>query len=169
MLVCRPLLAAPLLALVALACGGGADETDPAAVDAAYARDVCLAYFSYEDRLSERLEGVGTPWSENAGEYEAVAAESATAWIDGLRAATPPDDIAEFHVDQVARLAAWLDGRPPADMADQPEPPREALDRLGEVFRGIPECEGLPPPAWLLADFRNGIMLGRAQTGIEGE
>lgn len=165
----RLLLVAPLLALVALACGGGADEIDPVAVDAAYARDVCLAYFAYEDRLSEQIDSIPTPLSENAGEYEAVVAESAAAWLGGLRAATPPDDIAEFHADQVARLAAWLEERPPADTADQPEPPREALDRLGEVFRGIPDCEGIPPPAWLLADFRNGIMLGRAQTGIEGE
>ena len=99
--------------------------------------------------------------------------ESAAAWLDGLRAATPPGDMAEHHADRVARLAAWLaagrEGRPPPDTADQPEPPREALDRLGEAFREVPECEGLPPPTWLLGDFRSGIMLGSAQTGEEGE
>lgn len=162
-------LAAPLIALVALACGGGADEVDPA-VDAAYARDTCLAYLAYEELLGGKLEAVGT---QNAGEYEAVVVESATAWLDGLRVATPPGDLAEYHADLVARLAAWLaawrEGRPPPDTADQPEPPRETLDRLGEVFREVPECEGLPPPAWLLADFRNGIMLGSAQLGEEGE
>lgn len=162
-------LAAPLIALVALACGGGADEVDPA-VDAAYARDTCLAYLAYEDLLGGKLEAVGT---QNAGEYEAVVVESATAWLDGLRAASPPGDMAAYHADLVARLADWLaawgEGSPPPDTADQPEPPRETLDRLGEVFREIPECEGLPPPSWLLADFRSGIQLGMAQTGEEGE
>lgn len=166
-------LATPLIALVALACGGGADEADPAAVDAAYARDACLAYLAYEDLLGGNLEAVETPWSENAGEYEAAVVESAAAWLDGLRAATPPGDMAEHHADRVARLADWLaawrEGRPPPDTADQPEPPREPLGRLGEVFREVPECEGLPPPAWLLGDFRRGIMLGSAQTGEEGE
>ena len=169
---CFPL-AAPLIALVAMACGGGADEVDPA-VDAAYARDACLAYLAYEDLLGGNLEAVGT---QNVEEYEAVIVNSATAWLDGLRAATPPGDMAEYHADLVARLADWLaawlavwrEGSPPPDTADQPEPPRETLDRLGEVFGEVPACEGLPPPSWLLADFRNGIMLGWAQTGEEGE
>ena len=173
MLARRFPLATPLIALVALACGGGADEVDPAAVDAAYVRDACLAYLAYEDLLRGNLEAVGTPGSESTGEYEAVVAESAAAWLDGLRAATPPDDMAAYHADLVARLAAWLadwrEGRPPPDTADQPEPPRETLDRLDEVFREVPECEGLPPPAWLLADFRSGIQLGMAQLGNEGE
>ncbi len=166
-------LAAPLIALVALACGGGADEIDPAAVDAAYARDACLAYLAWEDLLRGNLEAVETPWSEHAGEYEAAVVESAAAWLDGLRAATPPDDMAEHHADRVARLADWLaawrEGRPPPDTTDQPEPPREPLDRLGEVFLEVPDCEGLPPPAWLLGDFQRGIALGVAQTGEEGE
>ena len=162
-------LATPLIALMALACGGGADEVDPAAVDAAYARDVCLAYLAYEDLLGGNLEAVETPWSEHAGEYEAAVVESAAAWLDGLREAAPPGDMAEFHADRVARLADWLEGRPLPDMAGQPEPPREPLDRLGAVFREVPECEGLPPPAWLLGDFRRGIALGSAQTGEEGE
>ena len=184
MLVRRFPLAAPLIALVALACGGGADEVDPAAVDAAYVRDACLAYLAWEDLLRGNLEAVETPWSENTGEYEAVIVESAAAWLEGLRAATPPDDLAEHHADRVARLAehhadrvarladwlaAWREGRPPPDTADQPESPLEALDRLGEVFREVPECEGLPPPAWLLGDFQRGIALGMAQTGDEGE
>ena len=147
MLVRRFPLAAPLIALVALACGGGADEVDPAAVDAAYARDACLAYLAYEDLLRGNLEAVATPGSENAGEYEAAVAESATAWLDGLRAATPPDDLSSHHADHVARLADWLaawrEGRPPPDTTDQPEPPREP----GPPRRGLPRGSRVRGPA----------------------
>lgn len=175
---------AGLIALLALACGGGG-----ASADEAYLRDLCTANRDLESAMlrgliGDRLTGGDSPADDPAGTLAAVLAPVGD-WIEALRAATPPDDMTAFHeaaLDALDGLLALFadageagaDGEDEgmdalfglfagfADLPEIPDPPQEALDRLDEASAEVAECgEGLIA-SQLLEQFLNGFADGFA-------
>ena len=87
---------AGLVALLALACGGGGSSTDEA-----YLRALCTANNDLESvvlrgLIGDRLAGGDAP-DDDPAETLAAILDPVGDWIEALRAATPPDDVAAFH------------------------------------------------------------------------
>lgn len=178
-----------LIALVALACGGGG-----ASADEAYLRDLCTANRDFESAvlrglIGDRLTGGDAPADDPADTLAAIL-EPVEGWIEALRAATPPDDVAAFHeaaldaLDGLLALFADVGGAGAeggdaegedagmdalfglfagfAALTAIPDPPQEALDRLDEASADVSECgEGLIA-GQLLDQFLGGFADGFA-------
>ena len=183
-----------LIALLAFACDGGG-----ASADETYLRDLCTANRELESAvlrglIGDRLTGGDAP-ADDPAEALAMILEPVGDWIEAMRAATPPDDVAAFHeaaLDALdGLLALFADaGEANAEDADAegagmdaffglfagfaalteiPDPPREALDRLDEASDEVSECGGGLLAGQLLDQFLNGFADGFAIAADEGD
>ncbi len=183
----------PLIALVALACGGGGDSADET-----YLRDLCDANRALEGAvlggiIGNALEGGDSP-AEDPADMLAAFIDPMRDWVEALRAVTPPDDMADFHaaalhaVDGLLALFAEADGEADGDDAESegmdallglfagfgaltaiPDPPQEALDRLSEAAGEVSECNRGLLAGQLLDQFLGGFADGFAITDGDGE
>lgn len=180
---------AGLVALLALACGGGGSSTDEA-----YLRALCTANNDLESAvlrglIGDRLAGGDAPDDDPAETLAAILAPVGD-WIEALRAATPPDDVAAFHeaaLDALdGLLALFADAGEAgaegegdegmdalfglfagfATLTEIPDPPREALDRLDEASAEVSECGDGLIAGQLLDQFLGGFADG---FGIEAD
>ena len=186
-------LTAPLIALVALACSDGG-----ASVDETYLRDLCDANRALEGAvlggiIGNALEGGDSP-ADDPADMLASFIDPLREWVEALRAATPPDDMAAFHtaaldaVEGLLALFADMDAEADGDDADDdegldallglfagfgalsaiPDPPREALDRLSEAADEVSECNRGLLAGQLLDQFLSGFADGFAITDGDG-
>ena len=185
-----------LIALLAFACGGGG-----ASADETYLRDLCTANRELESAvlrglIGDRLTGGDAP-ADDPAETLAMILEPVGDWIEAVRAATPPDDVAAFHeaaLDALDGLLALFADASDADEAgaegedaegagmdaffglfagfaaltEIPDPPREALDRLDEASDEVSECGGGLLAGQLLDQFLNGFEDGFGIAADEG-
>ena len=186
-------LTAPLIALAALACSDGG-----ASVDETYLRDLCDANRALEGAvlggiIGNALEGGGDP-ADDPADMLASFIDPLREWVEALRAATPPDDMAAFHtaaldaVEGLLALFADLDAETEGDDAGDdegldallglfagfgaltaiPDPPQEALDRLSEAVDEVSECNRGLLAGQLLDQFLSGFADGFAITDDGG-
>lgn len=186
-------LTAPLIALAALACSDGG-----ASVDETYLRDLCDANRALEGAvlggiIGNALEGGDDP-ADDPADMLASFIDPLREWVEALRAATPPDDMAEFHaaaldaVEGLLALFADLDAEADGDDADDdegmdallglfagvgalttiPDPPQEALDRLSAAADEVSECNRGLLAGQLLDQFLSGFADGFAITDDGG-
>lgn len=186
-------LTAALIALAALACSDGG-----ASVDETYLRDLCDANRALEGAvlggiIGNALEGGDSP-ADDPADMLASFIDPLREWVDALRAATPPDDMAEFHaaalnaVEGLLALFADMDAEADGDDADDdegldallglfagfgalsaiPDPPQEALDRLSEAADEVSECNRGLLAGQLLDQFLSGFADGFAITDGNG-
>lgn len=181
----------PLIALVALACGGGGDSADET-----YLRDLCDANRALEGAvlggiIGNALEGGDSP-AEDPADMLAAFIDPMRDWVEALRAVTPPDDMAAFHaatLDAVdGLLALFAEAETDGDDAESegmdallglfagfgaltaiPDPPQEALDRLSEAADEVPECNRGLLAGQLLDQFLGGFADGFAITDGDGD
>ena len=184
----------PLIALAALACSDGG-----ASVDETYLRDLCDANRALEGAvlggiIGNALESGDSPADDPADMLASFIAPLRE-WVDALRAATPPDDMAEFHaaalnaVDGLLALFADMDAEADGDDAGDddegldallglfagfgalsaiPDPPQEALDRLSEAADEVSGCNRGLLAGQLLDQFLSGFADGFAITDGNG-
>ena len=184
----------PLIALAALACGDGG-----ASVDETYLRDLCDANRALEGAvlggiIGNALEGGDSP-ADDPADMLASFIDPLREWVDALRAATPPDDMAEFHaaalnaVEGLLALFADMDAEADGDDAGDddegldallglfagfgalsaiPDPPQEALDRLSAAVDEVSECNRGLLAGQLLDQFLSGFADGFAITDGNG-
>lgn len=182
-----------LIALLAFACGGGGTSADET-----YLRDLCTANRELESAvlrglIGDRLTGGDSP-ADDPADALAMILEPVGDWIEAMRGATPPDDVAAFHeaaLDALdGLLALFADaGEAGAEGEDAegagmdaffglfagfaalteiPDPPREALDRLDEASDEVSECGGGLLAGQLLDQFLNGFADGFGIATDEG-
>lgn len=179
-----------LIALLAFACGGGG-----ASADETYLRDLCTANRELESAVLRGLIGDRLTGGDDPADALAMILEPVGDWIEAVRAATPPDDVAAFHeaaLDALdGLLALFADaGEAGAEGEDAegagmdaffglfagfaalteiPDPPQEALDRLDEASDEVSECGGGLLAGQLLDQFLNGFADGFAIATDEGD
>jgi len=135
-------------------------------VDATYLRDICVAGNDLQAAMFTaviRLETEGGD-PEDPEAFGELFVEPLAGFLEALREFTPPDDMADYHAavlvqyEAVVTLFATmaeggddLEGEDPLELllggmleglAELPELPVEALDRLNEVAATVPECAG---------------------------
>lgn len=172
---------AGLIALLALACGGGGSSDDEA-----YLRDLCTANNDLESAMlrgliGDRLAGGDAPDDDPAETLATILAPVGD-WIEAVRAATPPDDVAAFHEAALDALDGLLDlfadaGEASAEgedgdagmdalfglfagfatLTEIPELPQETLDRLDEASAEVSECGDGLIAGQLLDQFLDGF------------
>lgn len=185
-------LTAPLIALAALACSDGG-----ASVDETYLRDLCDANRALEGAvlggiIGNALEGGDSP-ADDPADMLASFIDPLREWVEALRAATPPDDMAAFHtaaldaVEGLLALFADLDAEADGEDAEDegldallglfagfgalttiPDPPQEALDRLSAAADEVSECNRGLLAGQLLDQFLSGFADGFAITDGNG-
>lgn len=180
----------PLLALIVAACGD-----DGASTDETYLRDLCTANRALEGAvlggiIGNALDG-GDDSADDPDAMFAAFVEPLREWVEALRAATPPDDMAAFHTGALNAMDGLLalfadigegdeaDGDDAEDegmdalfalfagfgaLATIPDPPQEALDRLAEAVAGVSECDSGLLTRELLDQFLSGFEDGFAIT-----
>ncbi len=192
MLARRFLLAlTPLLALVALACSGddGA-STDETYLRDLCTANRALEGAVLGGLIGNALEGGDSP-ADDPADALASFVDPLRDWVAALHEAAPPDDMAEFHaaaldaVEGLLALFADAGGEADADggdaegegmdalfglfagftaLAEIPDPPQEALDRLSEAVAEVSECDRGLLAGQLLDQFLSGFADGFAIT-----